>query len=142
MAKRRCAHQRDREREQGAPADAVADDAQGDAADRTRDEPQREHGERQQLLSCCARLRKELTTDVSGKVAVDREVEPLDHVANQSGERRPERRLTRDGHALGQPGGFRRPRGRLVNHTHLGECDQSLSLALPAQCVGALTLSS
>ena len=95
-----------------------------------------------QLLSCCARLRKELTADVSGKVAVDREVEPLDYVANQSGERRPGCRLTRGDHALGQPSGLRRPRGRLVNHTHLGECDQSLSLALPAQFLGAMTLSA
>ena len=83
--------------------------------ERPQDEQVERAGERQQLLGCCARLRKELTTDVGGKVAVDREVEPLDHVANQSGERRPERRLTRRPR-LGQPGGFGRPRGRLINH--------------------------
>jgi hypothetical protein len=45
-------------------------------------------------------------------------------------------------HAPGHPSGSRRPRGRLVNHTHLGECGQSLSLALPAQSLGAMTLSA
>ena len=78
----------------------------------------------------------------AGEIAVDREVEPLEDVPDQSGERRPGCRLTRGDHALGQPSGLRRPRGRLVNHIHLGECDQSLSLALPAQFLGAMTLSA
>ena len=94
---RRAAHQGDRQREQRAASDAVADHAKHEAAERPRAEAQRKHGKGEQLLGGGARLRKELPADVAGEVAVDGKVEPLEDVADQAGHRGPERRLRRDG---------------------------------------------
>jgi len=76
----------------------VADRAEHDAADRPGEEAQCEDAKRQQLLRRGAVLREELVPDVGGEVAVDREVEPLEHVADQAGQRRPQGGLGRRGH--------------------------------------------
>ena len=44
--------------------------------------------EREQLLSGVARLREELPADVAREIAVDREVEPLEDVADETGQSR------------------------------------------------------
>jgi hypothetical protein len=82
------AHQRDRHRQQRAPAETIADQAEHHAANRTGRESEREHREGQQLLGGRARLRKELRADVAGEIAVDGEIEPLEDVADQTGKRR------------------------------------------------------
>jgi hypothetical protein len=82
---RRAAHQRDREREKRAPADPVADQAENDAADRPRRKADGEHCEREKLTRTATRRREELRADVGREVAVDREVEPLEHVADEAG---------------------------------------------------------
>ena len=90
---RRAAHQRDRQREQRLSPDAVAHAAEHDAADRPREEAERERRVREKGLDGRIRFREELVADVAGKVAVDGEVEPLEHVADEAGKRGAQRGL-------------------------------------------------
>ena len=90
---RRHAHHRDRQHEQRTASDTITDPAEHQAADRTRAEAERKDRERKQLLRARARLREELLADDGREVAVHREVEPLEDVADQAGRGRAPRRL-------------------------------------------------
>ena len=72
-----------------------------------RREAEREDREGQQLLRARARLRKELAADVAREVAVDREIEPLEDVADQAGERGATSGLGRAGGGFGDGVGIR-----------------------------------
>ena len=96
MQERRAAHQRDRHRQQRAPADAVADHAEHQAADRPRERSRaRTHANASSCWAASARLREELPADVACEVPVDGEVEPLEDVADQPRKRGANRRLPR-----------------------------------------------
>src|SRR5262249_8278906 len=81
--------------------DPVADQAEHEAADRPRPEPEREHRESQELLGGMAGLGKELPADVAGEVPIDGEIEPFEHVPDETGECSSERRLARGRDANG-----------------------------------------
>ena len=77
----RCAaHQRNRQRQECLSSDAIAHAAEHDAADRPREEAERERRVRKKGLDGRIRFREELVADVAGKVAVHGKIEPLEHV--------------------------------------------------------------
>jgi hypothetical protein len=74
-----------------APSEPITDMADQRAADRAHQIAERKHAERRKQLGNRILMRKELTADRRREIAVDREVVPLEHIADRAGGNDPER---------------------------------------------------
>lgn len=76
-----ASHEDNHDRQHPLAADPVTEGPEEEPTQRSHEERHREHGERAEQRGGAVRLREELTGDVGGEKAVDREVVPLDGVA-------------------------------------------------------------
>ncbi len=80
---RRSRHQQNHDRQHALPADSIGERSEEEAADRAHEERRREDREGVEQRDGVVAGREELVGDVGGQHAVDREVEPLDGVADR-----------------------------------------------------------